>query len=440
MATSAAWEKYSRLLEGEWLSPLLGYVKVGREGDAREYLVARGPQGQPLARLSPTQASGGGLRIVCEGSGLHIRGAGCSRRRIQWSDAPSARDVDSWDGLLIDVIREAASWVEKMHLRSDLHGGLAALTPSSAATSSERTVGLCMTMKNRLWQVERALPLNILHCWAHRHWVTIHLVDFGSSDSSLEWVLRTCRVAIDAGLLRVYSTGERMPHWHASIAKNTSHGLAEEDILVNVDCDNIVGLDFPVDVVRRMARDGFTALQYEEGDGTAGRVACWREQFLELNGYDEDCGPMGGQDIDLIRRLQMMSGARFQRVTHSPHGQAIPNTKALKIRNCDPAALEGCQSGGSPEAMMAKVWNRMNAKNSELFAQRRTSRRADNFLIGQHRAGSVGAKKSRCWMPNSIFARQERWAAQEERGPGHRHPSRADHPRRPILICRQVAT
>ena len=381
MANYSAWEKYSHLLEGEWLSPLRGYMTVSRKGDDYERVVVKDAQGCLLFHLSLTQTNEG-PRIICEGSGIHIRGSGCSKHCIQWTDTASGQDVDMWHSKLLRVIREAASWVENIQIRSDLHSSLAALTPSTT-TSSRRTVGLCMTRKNRLWQVERALPLNILHCWPHRRWVTIHLVDFGSSDDSLEWVLKTCGVAIDAGLLRVYSTDQHMPHWHASIAKNTAHRLAEEDILVNVDCDNIVGLNFPVDVVRRIDSDGFTVLQYEEGDGTCGRVACWREQFLELNGYDEDCGPMGGQDIDLIKRLKEMNGARFQRVTHSPHGQAIPNSKALKIQNCDPASFGGCQS--LSQKTMARAWNQMNTKNNEIFAQRMRSgqlKRNEGRLIG----------------------------------------------------------
>ena len=56
---------------------------------------------------------------------------------------------------------------------------------------------------------------------------------------------------MEVDLLRVYSTNGQMPYWHASVAKNTSHRAATEDILVNVDGDNLIGCDFPVDIVKR---------------------------------------------------------------------------------------------------------------------------------------------------------------------------------------------
>ena len=38
-----------------------------------------------------------------------------------------------------------------------------------------------------------------------------------------------------------------MPFWHASVGKNTAHMVADEDILVNVDNDNLIGKGFPED-------------------------------------------------------------------------------------------------------------------------------------------------------------------------------------------------
>ena len=37
-----------------------------------------------------------------------------------------------------------------------------------------------------------------------------------------------------------------------SVGKNTAHMVTDEDILVNVDSDNLIGKGFPEDVVTRM--------------------------------------------------------------------------------------------------------------------------------------------------------------------------------------------
>ena len=91
----------------------------------------------------------------------------------------------------------------------------------------------------------------------------------------MTWVMKNCRPVIAADLLRVYDTIGKMSYWHASVGKNTSHMVAEEHIVVNVDGDNLIGRYFPVDVVMRFDK-GYKVLQYEQGDGTTGRIACLR--------------------------------------------------------------------------------------------------------------------------------------------------------------------
>ena len=101
MANYSAWEKYSHLLEGEWLSPLRGYMTVSRKGDDYERVVVKDAQGCLLFHLSLTQTNEG-PRIICEGSGIHIRGSGCSKHCIQWTDTASGQDVDMWPSMLFD--------------------------------------------------------------------------------------------------------------------------------------------------------------------------------------------------------------------------------------------------------------------------------------------------------------------------------------------------
>eukprot|EP00434_Breviolum_minutum_P021524 symbB.v1.2.018995.t1/scaffold1501.1/size122984/7 len=174
------------------------------------------------------------------------------------------------------------------------------------------TVALCTATMNRLWQLKFALPLTLLHCFPYRNRCRVYVVDLGSNDGTLEWLLNYCRWAIEIGLLRVFRADEL--NWHACIGKNTAHiqacdgesrlGLAaifcvegffffkasmaaKEDILVNVDGDNLIGAGFLKDVCQQF-QDGCEVAQYELGGGTCGRIALRREVFLEIGGYDED--------------------------------------------------------------------------------------------------------------------------------------------------------
>jgi len=185
--------------------------------------------------------------------------------------------------------------------------------------------------------------------------VKVHVVDFGSTDGTLAFLLNRCRPAIDCGLLNVYMTEEKF--WHASVAKNTAHMVATEDILVNVDSDNLIGPDFALDVVRQFS-GGYTALQYEDGEGTCGRIACFREHFHNVRGYDEDAYPMGAQDVDLVLRLKKLPSAHFHKVRGSTFSQAIHNSQDAKVYFCNPSY------GGLR-------WGQMDTLNRSVFMSRR---------------------------------------------------------------------
>jgi hypothetical protein len=150
----------------------------------------------------------------------------------------------------------------------------------------------------------------------------------------------------------VYSCEQAPLFWHASVAKNTSHRLAEEEVLVNVDGDNLVGPDFPVDVVNHF-QQGRTLLQYEWGQGTCGRIAYRREDFLKLRGYDEDAYPMGAQDVDLLKRLEELPGANLYKAKTPKFSQAITNTQTQKICCCDRS--------------IKLRWGQMDSANRELW-------------------------------------------------------------------------
>ena len=285
--------------------------------------------------------------------------------RLVWTDNSDVV-VDYWDRKLLQEINEAAGWILNQQidgLSSEVQLGLDRMA-SGEVTASAQTVALCMASKNRLWQLERALPLNLLHAWPHRNWVTIHLV-VCDDNVTLHWVMQNCWPAISIGLLRLYTTCGDMPYWHASIGKNTSHMVASEDILVNVDGDNLIGVNFPEHVVQMFA-SGYKVVQYEYGEGTCGRIAYLRDDFLQIRGYDEKAFPMGAQDTDIVLRIKMLYKGQqlaYKKAKLPQFSQAIPNDKKAKVRNCDPVYNK-------------MTWGQMDVKNRATFKSRR-----DNGLI-----------------------------------------------------------
>ena len=95
-------------------------------------------------------------------------------------------------------IRKGAQRIEKSGhgFKTDVEKGLHNL--ASHKTKSARLVGFCITTKNRLWQLCRALPLNLLHASPQRDWVKVHLVVCDcinrlGKDGALDWVMKNYR-------------------------------------------------------------------------------------------------------------------------------------------------------------------------------------------------------------------------------------------------------
>lgn len=355
---------------GQWLSKLHGLINVAvaskDEGAAdeeqRTLVVSSVGRARPIGTLQLGCGCRWGVPRVfwhfANGETLQLGGtAPPADWHLCWimADEPAVA-VDVWDNKLLQAAAAADERLRAQGLEAYLQHGMEVLARDQVPAPLA-TVGLCMTTKNRLWQLRQALPLNLIHCWPYRKHVKIYLVNFGSIDGTLDWVMCHCRSAIDVGLLVLHEAPD-MEYWHASIAKNTAHMLADEEILVNVDGDNLVGPNFPYDVSKRMLLDGKELLQYEEGDGTCGRICYFRKDFLEVRGYDEDAFPMGAQDTDLLDRLKEKLGpGRFLKVKNKVMCQAIPNSRDEKISNCQEAAW--------------LKWTKMDLINRMMFYARR---------------------------------------------------------------------
>jgi len=274
---------------------------------------------------------------------------------LRWFARNCESTQDSWDGNFLESLREATTWCLRHSLTPQFEEGWQMVVHRGKAADLPFTVALCTATMNRLWQLKSALPLTLLHCFPYRNRCRVYVVDLGSNDGTLEWLLNYCRWAIEIGLLRVFRADEL--NWHACIGKNTAHIQAKEDILVNVDGDNLIGAGFLKDVCQQF-QDGCEVAQYELGGGTCGRIALRREVFLEIGGYDEDAYPMGAQDTDLVLRVKALKRGYHRKVKNPMLSQAILNTTEQKIENCQ-------------EYDGIKKWSQMNEKNVTIFRDRR---------------------------------------------------------------------
>ena len=193
-------------------------------------------------------------------------------------------------------------------------------------------------------------------------------------------VIRDAKMVLGMPLLRF---------WHASMAKNTSHmcGIhcfGEDTCLVNLDCDQIVPLEYLRCLLKLYTKHstlkGWTATCGQVAGQLLGRVAYRAVDWLYLGGYDEfGTPPSGGQDVDMRSRFEQW-GAEASSATPNRSiivgedicGGALPNDFEnttwqhdrgwSKVKNVDPAVLNKFRY-----ADKNKMWISMNEHGWRFF-------------------------------------------------------------------------
>jgi Glycosyl transferase family 2. len=198
-------------------------------------------------------------------------------------------------------------------------------------------ISFCITCKNRIHQIKETLPRNLSDNLVFKNLIEFVVVDFGSNDGLSNWVLNSFTAELSTGYLAYYYTDE-FPFWHASIAKNTAHYLASNELVVNLDCDNYTGRFGGKFVIKNFIKYGLNIIfhQFSQnyGDGTFGRIGMTKAFFEQLGGYDESFEPMGFQDTDLILRAQQI-GLMYMNGYNPKYTDAIKNSTSDKIKHCN---------------------------------------------------------------------------------------------------------
>jgi predicted glycosyltransferase involved in capsule biosynthesis len=96
--------------------------------------------------------------------------------------------------------------------------------------------------------------------------------------------------------------------WSSPRSKNLAHRLAKSPYLFNLDADNFVDLS-DINSILKAKNKNLPCHQFSGsfGDGSFGRIGLPKEVFYKIGGYDESMFPMGGQDLDLLRRINALS-------------------------------------------------------------------------------------------------------------------------------------
>jgi len=221
--------------------------------------------------------------------------------------------------------------------------------PSMVRSGGGVTLSFCTTCCNRTDSLKRVFDENrrLIDDATDVEWVIVNFSSTDDLDDFMEAKLPSSSNRI------IYARDLVAKQWHMSVAKNLAHRLGRGRVIVNLDCDNVIGS--AIETVRRAFQLGVQVLHMwsgRYGDGTCGRIAIAAHEFVSLGGYDEAFYPMGYDDLDLLRRAR----ARGLRIASGNEGLsidcAIQNTRAESVANC-----------GSAIGTWAE-WNRANRRQS----------------------------------------------------------------------------
>jgi len=161
-------------------------------------------------------------------------------------------------------------------------------------------IAICTTCMNRTHDLERTLPVNILNNIDYPG-VQFVILDYNSADHLDKWMQTHMLPYIKSGIVKYIHTTEpekyKMGH-----SRNIAFKAADADIVNNVDADNYIGHHF-VHAINDLANICPAKAVFSKGKKLIhGRLGLYKDEFMELGGYDESMIGYGADDKDLMHR------------------------------------------------------------------------------------------------------------------------------------------
>ncbi|MES2376041.1 MAG: glycosyltransferase family A protein [Bacteroidota bacterium] len=202
-------------------------------------------------------------------------------------------------------------------------------------------ISFCTTCMNRLTHIKETFKKNILDNADYDN-VEFLLLDYNSSDGLQDYVKTELGEFILTKKLSYFRTEDPI-RYNMSHSRNLAFKLANGEILCNVDSDNFTGPGFATYINEMFVKNDKIYLS-THGDSSIkndvlGRICVKKDDFLNVNGYDESMLHYGFDDFDFSNRLQM-NGLSKKTISDQKFLNAISHSNAVRIQNFEIARLE----------------------------------------------------------------------------------------------------
>ena len=161
-------------------------------------------------------------------------------------------------------------------------------------------ISFCTTCMDRLYTLKECLPKNIED---NRHYPNLEFVvlDYNGKDGVGHWIKKNMMHHIESGLLNYYRTDEPQ-YYSMSHSRNVAFKLAQGEIVNNVDADNFAQKGFASYLNFLAAQRPKKAVFVKSKRLMNGRFGMYKDEFLEIGGYDETLQGYGYDDKNILIR------------------------------------------------------------------------------------------------------------------------------------------
>ena len=196
-------------------------------------------------------------------------------------------------------------------------------------------ISFCTTCMDRLFHLNHTYLTSINNTFYNDK--EFILLNYGSKKDNIDdWVYNNLSEFINIGLVSYYKTTEP-EYWVAAHAKNISHKLATGDILVNLDCDNILVKNYCEYLASLFVDDVIVSsdpYDYYNNLGSCGLIASRKDHFYSVNGYDEsfEIG-WGMDDTNYQYRCRMKNNLKLI-VQDKKYNLCVSHSNEVRTQNC----------------------------------------------------------------------------------------------------------
>lgn len=194
-----------------------------------------------------------------------------------------------------------------------------------------RKHSICTTCMDRTHYLEQTFIKNIEDNkeYPDKEFV---LLNYNSHDNLDDWVKQNLMTYIESGVVNYYKTTEPQ-YYEMGHSRNLAFRLAQGETVHSVDADNFIGPNF-FSTINKMCEIYSKKVLFSKArrQRYLGRLGFYKEDFVQLRGYDEDFEGYGYDDEWLVWRV-MAAGFVNMSYNELCPAQRIKNSKEEHSKN-----------------------------------------------------------------------------------------------------------